>query len=230
MAIGHLPLDTRQHTAVASYSRAPAAARRFGLTFHDVPYLTIAYDGAMRGIASLLVISLGCRHGRVVVAPRDVASHVVELTTNGKVELPANKQRFSRNWSMSTTTIRKDQRVKLLLSNVEIDGKNFSGVLTPTFGELLAECPQTPFEIDDATRKAHPRCKLIGADSITVGRTTHPGPYFWGTLAATVTLGTVACAAYCGSPFAELSTGAVIVGGALSLVAVVGIVVLAGYD
>jgi hypothetical protein len=179
----------------------------------------------MRWTALLLVVVMACRHGRVVVQPRDVASHVVELNTDGRVELPAMKQKLSPSWSKSTTTIRKDQRVEVLVSNVTIGTEQFTGVLKESFGDLLADCPSTPFATDEASRKANPRCKLLGVGdaSITVGRTTHPGPWFWGLVGAGVGFGTVACAFECGAPFSQLSAGAMIVGGVVAVVAVIGI-------
>lgn len=177
----------------------------------------------------MLGIATACRHGQVIVSPSDIAIYATELNERGDAELPARKQKWSYDWSSSKTTVRRDHRVTVSVSSVETgEAETFTGVLKLTIGELLADCPPMAFTLDEATRRAHPRCKLLGVgdDPITVGTTTFPGPIFWGALGASVGLGIVACAAYCDSPFGELSTGVVVVGSVVAVVAVVGIAAL----
>ena len=177
----------------------------------------------MRVTAAVLVLAMACRHGRVTVHPDDVASHVAELNEKGRAKVPAGKQRWSSDWSRGTTTIRADQPVEVTLW----DGNRWS-LEKHTFGELLADCPSNGFEISKEAREANPGCKLLATDNdtIAVGRTTYPGPFFWGATGGAVGLGIVACAAYCDSPFSEVSTATVVVGGLLAVAVIAGVVVL----
>ncbi len=179
----------------------------------------------MRHLSALLVIATACHHGRVSVNASAVADKVYPLMTNGRVTVRGSAQRFSPNWSGKNVTIRRDQKVDVWLrGNTE-----YSKL---TFGELLADCPDSTFLVDNATRLAYPKCKLLAMsdDTITVGRTRYPGPWFWGALGGGVGFGIVACAYKCDSPFSEVSTGAVIVGSVLAVGAIVLVAALLSGD
>ncbi len=184
----------------------------------------------MRRLSALLVLATACHHGDVVVHVDDVAASAGRLNASGRATMPAMAQRYSPSWSKTTTTIRGDQRVTLNLVENGGDDELYMRhrLVTPTFDELLADCPQTPFSIDAATKAAYPRCKLLAVSepTIDVGRTRFPGPALWGFLGGATGVGIVACATKCDSPFSEVSTGVTVVGGVLAVAGLVAIVSL----
>jgi hypothetical protein len=176
----------------------------------------------VRAIAVLLLVTTACHHAKTVVHSSDVAMAASLLDESGRAKVPARSNTFW-DWRDTTTTIYRNKRTSVFLSNLVVgENERFSGAKTPTIGELLLDCPQGAFVLDDQTKRTHPRCMLLAVDgTITVGRHRAPGAIFYGVGGAALGLGLVTCALKCETPYSTISGGAAIIGGVVALAAIV---------
>ena len=171
-----------------------------------------AISRAKRAVAIVLVVLTACHRGPVKVNVNTVASHADDILKKPEVEVEAVESTTEHSWRKTTATIRRDQKLDLHFGQT-------------TFGELLANCPETPIPMDDRDiRAAFPNCKLFEAarmsQTIPVGTRLFVHRALGGVAGAALGLGIVYCAWKCESPYQEVAIGTMIVGGVIAVAAI----------
>jgi hypothetical protein len=158
-----------------------------------------------RGLALLALAA--CEHKLVTVHPVEIAHASVALHVHDKTDLLMMRD--------STDPVLHPLAMHDVVE-ARLDPKPWQPVKL-SVADLLADCPATAFELDDETRAAYPKCALLAANGrkIVVADERHASSALPTAGVALGVGGLFFCAFECPRPYNYISSGTLIVAGAI---------------